>query len=373
MPVNPWREIPPHSSLGVYTEHGLTPALLSDFLSAASEAGCTMVYDPFVGSGVVVTYFQEKCMESAGADSNPWSLLLSRAKTLPLDWKALKLWAEKVAGEVGEFKPIVPSPRLARYHDAKVLEDLGRLRALIEEAPGEWKPLLLAVLVRVAYRWSRLKRSPAPRFKDTLQATGNVHLDFFSLLNKAISELEARQFCASVALFQADSSSWIPTRLCGVVTSPPFANNIDYIRHTMLELLWSGLARHSGDLGRLRSAQIPACEAAARTWKQSSQHQWLRDLASRIGGSRAPGFKKFMLQYFHAMESHFSLISESLEWEAWYTIGDSVLGGVYIPTHWILARLAEKSGLRASVKLLGPRMKRGRTLYLLRLAPRRKR
>ncbi len=372
MPINPWRSLPPHRSLGVYTEHGLTPTLLREFISSARQAGCIEIYDPFVGSGVVVTYAQETCMASAGADSNPWSLLLSRAKTLPLDWHALKSWAEDARMLVNSLKPLVPSPRLARYHDAKTLEDLGRLRALVEEAPEEWRPLLLAVLARVAYKWSRLRRTPAPRFREGVtRSAGSVYADFFRLLGEAVKELESRRFCGPVALFQADSSSWMPRRVCGVVTSPPFANNIDYVRHTMLELLWSGLARSSEDLGRLRSAQVPACEAAARSWKPLSTRPWLVELVSRVGGSRAVGFRRFLLQYFRAMETHFSLLSEALEWEAWYTVGDSVLGGAYIPTHELLAKLAEESGLKAQIKPLGPRMKPGRTIYLLRLTPRR--
>jgi hypothetical protein len=54
---------------------------------------------------------------------------------------------------------------------------------------------------------------------------------------------------------------------------------------------------------------------------------------SRIKGSRARGFRRFLLQYFHAMEQHLTLLAEALEWEAWYTIGDSILRGAYIPTH----------------------------------------
>ncbi len=69
-----------------------------------------------------------------------------------------------------------------------------------------------------------------------------------------------------------------PRRICGLLTSPPFANNLDYVRHTMLELLWASLARSSEDLGWLRSIEMPACEAAARAWKQETQRPWLRSL-----------------------------------------------------------------------------------------------
>ncbi|BES81069.1 hypothetical protein [Pyrodictium abyssi] len=78
---------------------------------------------------------------------------------------------------------------------------------------------------------------------------------------------------------------------------------------------------------------MPACEAAARAWKQETRHPWLRELATRIRGSRARGYRRFLLQYFHAMERHLSLLAERLEWQARGAIGDSILGGAYIPVH----------------------------------------
>jgi hypothetical protein len=366
---NPWRDVPLHSTVGVYTEHGLTPSLLDSFFSLADSVGCRFVYDPFVGSGVVAVYSQDRCIPFAGADSNPWSLVLVKAKTTRLNWPSVKSWAERRAREAREVEPLIPTPRLARYHDPATLEALGRLRALVEEAPTEWRPLLLTILARVAERWSRLRRTPAPRFKRATRRQGDVYSEYFNLLLQAVGELEARSYCAPVDVYMADSSSWMPSRICGVVTSPPFANNVDYVRHTMLELFWSGIARDSRDLGWLRSLQIPACEAASRSWKPHSTHPWLVELASRIKGSRARGFRRFLLQYFHAMEQHLTLLAEALEWEAWYTIGDSILGGAYIPTHHALAKLAELHGLKASLKPLSPRYRPERTLYLLKLRP----
>ncbi|HIQ24158.1 MAG TPA: hypothetical protein EYH50_03825 [Pyrodictium delaneyi] len=145
----------------------------------------------------------------------------------------------------------------------------------------------------------------------------------------------------------------------------PFRYQPGYVRHTMLELLWAGLVHGSEDLGWPRGIQVPACEAAARAWKQETRHPWLRELATRIRGSRARGYRRFLLQYFHAMDRHLELLAERLEWQAWYTIGDSILGGAYIPVHEVLARLARGHGLEAEIKPLGERFRPGRKLYLL--------
>ena len=157
----------------------------------------------------------------------------------------------------------------------------------------------------------------------------------------------------------------------GLLTSPPFANNLDYVRHTMLELLWAGLARDRKDLGWLRGLQVPACEAAARTWRRETRDPWLRHLASMVKGSRARGYRRFLLQYFYAIEQHLGLLAERLEWEAWYTIGDSFLGGAYVPVHGALVRIAERWGLAAEARFIGERFRPGRRLYLVVLKQRR--
>jgi len=368
--ANPWRRVEPHRSLGVYTEHGLAPGLVEEFLQAAKGAGCNSVYDPFVGSGVVAVAVQDAGLTFLGADANPWSLTLTTAKTRRLPWGRVREWASSVPARAQAVDPLVPTPRLARYHEPRELEALGRVRALIEEAPREWKPLLLAVHARVAEARSLLKRSPAPRFAHRPPRAGEpVEAEYTRLLLEAVDALERRSYAGSVSLAWADSTAFAPARVCGVLTSPPFANNIDYVRHTMLELLWAGYALDSHHLGALRSLQVPASEASARSWRQASEDKWIVELASRPRGPRARGYRRFLLQYFKAMSDHLAMIARALEWEAWYTIGDSVLGGAYIPVHEALARIAETHGLKATLKPIGPRARRGRTLYLLKLKP----
>ncbi len=94
-------------------------------------------------------------------------------------------------------------------------------------------------------------------------------------------------------------------------------------------------------------------------------------LAERIGGKRARGYRRFLLQYLHGMEKHLQLLADALEWEAWYTIGDSILGGTYIPVHEMLADAARRAGLKVELRQLGERYRPGRRLYLLRLRSRR--
>ena len=93
--------------------------------------------------------------------------------------------------------------------------------------------------------------------------------------------------------------------------------------------------------------------------------------------SMPPKYKKrygrFLRQYFYYMFRHLDLLAESLEGIAWYTIGDSVLGGVYLPTHRILGDYIKSKGLRLEIKKVANRYSRGRKLglYLLKISNRK--
>lgn len=280
----------PVHRIGTYAEHGLPPDMVREFLEGASEVGCEAVVDPFVGSGAAAVEAQERCVDFVGVDANPWSLVLTKAKTTRLDAGYVVESFEGALDIARRLGPLVPSPLLAKYHGPRALEALGVLRRAVELAPAEARPLLLATLAAVAYGHSRLRKMPAPRLVGPGDGDpGSIASEYRALLARNLNDLSSHKFCGSVALVQADSTAWLPRRVCGAITSPPFANNVDYVRHTMLELLWAGLARDSSDLGLLRGAQVPGCEACARTWRGRSADPEVEALLSRVGGRRAEG------------------------------------------------------------------------------------
>ena len=363
-----WRRKPIHR-IYIFTEHGLSPALVGKFFDELQKYGGKMVLDPFVGSGTVLVEAQVRNIASLGIDSNPWALVVSKAKTtFPI---GVGRWIEEHFCEIEHFDPFIPSERLSRYHSPEELTALAKIRAAINKAPAYDKPILLTVLANVANRFSKLKRSPAPRFRhndntrNEITTKGIINA-FFNKLLDAIEDLKRHVKQVPVHLIFGDSTCWLPEKIDAVLTSPPFANNVDYIRHTQLSLLWMGMSE--ANLGSLRDLQIPGCEAAARKWKKGLYEPWLNPYYNSIGGSRSRGFRRFLAQYLWAMNRHFELLAERLEWEAWYTVGDSVLGGGYIPTHELLAKLAERHGLKVMICPLGPRLKRGLKMFLLRLA-----
>lgn len=359
---NPWKKEPIHRIM-TFCEHGMTKDVVKDFLTEFKTEGCRILLDPFVGSGTVLVEGLKVADICIGIDSNPWSLIVSKAKLQKPKFDLDEVNA--MLEDIMEYEPFIPTSRLGRYYDNGTLEILGKLRAIVEKVND---PLMLVVFAKVAEKYSNLKRSPAPKFRKARINTNldNIVREFRRELEVAMNDLKTNGK-GIFSLILSDSSVWLPKKFDGILTSPPYANNIDYIRHTQLPLLWSGLAKDSRDLGRLRSFQIPACEAAARSWKPKIEDIEVTSLISKVNSKRR--YNTFLLQYFYAMSKHFELVADGLQWQAWYTIGDSYFAGTYIPTHELLRKLAEKSGLEVKVELIGHRSAKNRRLFLLKVKP----
>lgn len=364
-PRNPWKNERIHRIL-VFCEHGMTKQLVNEFFQEFSKSRGNLVLDPFVGSGTVAVEAKKRGIDCVGIDSNPWSLLVTKSKVDKprLDKKEFL----EAYSNIDDYKMLIPSERLKNYHSPTQLEALGKIRSLINDFKND--SLLLTILAKVAEKYSRLRKSPAPRYRKIVckSSKHKIFEEFKELFLQAYSDLECYGNDGNIDLVLADSSVWLPKAFDGILTSPPFANNIDYIRHTQLHILWAGLAKDSKDLGMLRSLQIPACEASARKWKKKTERKWILDKIFEIRSDRK--YHVFLSQYFYYMERHLELVSERLAWEAWYTIGDSIFKGTYIPTHEFLKRIAEDFGLKAELRLLGLRGK-GKGLYLIRLRAKR--
>lgn len=367
IPRNPWKTEKIHRIL-TFCEHGMTKDLVCKFFNAFKRNGCEILLDPFIGSGTVAVEAKKRCIDCIGIDSNPLCLLITKAKVTNPSINIEDFL--DACHTITELKPLIPSERLSRYHTKRQLLALGKIRALIREFNDE--PLLLAIFVNIAERFSKIRRSPAPVFKKQQKSnrnTSQIYEEFKASVIRAYNDLSEydTKIDSYVHLILADSSSWLPKHFDGILTSPPFANNIDYIRHTQLGLLWTGIAKDSRDLGKLRDSQIPACEAAIRRWKKKTEKEWILEYISKVKSRRK--FDIVLAQYFYYMDKHIELVAERLSWEAWYTIGDSVFSGAYIPTHEILKKLAEEKGLKAEFKQIGVRCK-NRWLYLVRLKAR---
>lgn len=131
---NPWSTKPVHRIL-TFPEHGLTEDVAAAFLRKAAASNCRTVYDPFVGSGTVMIEGEKKGLRCIGQDANPWSIVVTSAKTGRPHVSEDELL--ELTDEVNECSPLLPSTELQKYHSPGQIDMLGRLRRIVDNGLKE--------------------------------------------------------------------------------------------------------------------------------------------------------------------------------------------------------------------------------------------
>ena len=107
--------------------------LLESFVSM--DSGIAEVYDPFVGSGTVMTEAMLQGLNFFGGDINPLAVLVSQAKAELFDADLLEVELERVLKRTASRKllePEVQFPNIAKWFEPHVVKGLNKLRASIK-------------------------------------------------------------------------------------------------------------------------------------------------------------------------------------------------------------------------------------------------
>lgn len=134
----------------------------------------------------------------------------------------------------------------------------------------------------------------------------------------------------------------------GVITSPPYLNGTNYIRNMKLELWYLGYLSKKSDLSEFRKAVVTSAINDVSKTSGLVIVDEAKDLVEAISNScydvRIP---KMVAGYFE----HMKLVAEGILKRVrvgspvCIDIGDSVYGGIHVPTHEILSAVFENVGL----------------------------
>ena len=344
-----WQKEPIHR--WYFLTEGLPINLVRNYLRKANGP----ILDPFVGAGTVLVEAKLAGIQAVGIDINPFMCFASSIKTRTYDPDSVLDAVHKVLEEISDHDPSIsppPIPNLDRYYSPRVLKKLLILKEkILRLSDIEVRRLLLLAFADIAVKASNAKKSPALRFS-------SIRMDYpvFSKFKKKvriivedIENLTIQETPIDVILTDARDLSFLERKFNLVITSPPYCNNVDFVRHTQLELYWLGLAKSSQDLGRIRRACITSCEAMAHVNKDCTPIPHLKEvykIAKLISKNTRRRLPHIVTQYFVGMYQHFVNLREVIKCSAklLYVIGDSWLSGVYIPTHLLLAKLARNAG-----------------------------
>lgn len=221
------------------------------------------VLDPFCGGGTALLESILMGRPAIGVDNNAVATLISRAKTATYtktDIKELEIFLSKLStGKLitNAVEPLIPDYNNRDYwFDQAAIEDLGRLRWIIDQLPEPLQSFALAafsaIIVRVSHqdsdtRYARIDREYKP---------GSAVTFFQQRLAAAIKDLKEiyKAPKASAKVYQADSRnlSFLSSNSIDlVVTSPPYLNAYDYHKYHRHRLHWIG-----GDVSFARDMEI---------------------------------------------------------------------------------------------------------------------
>lgn len=221
-----------------------------------------VVLDPFCGSGTTLVEGLLSGNSAAGADIDPLSVMITRAKTRPVSIKMLTDTGEWLHGRIQSGRGRVFRPEcqtLSHWFTPEAICKLGRIRAAIDDLPQKFGNS--QNLRRVARVWLVCFSSILRRASN---ADNESQKTFVSHTNIKTPEDPAVLFEDRAALFLRESANFsrrvgakaavrvfpgdggnLPRRIGAenadlVITSPPYIKAIDYIYNQMVELFWVG-------------------------------------------------------------------------------------------------------------------------------------
>lgn len=353
----------------------LTPAyslqIVEELMTAHPHA--RRVLDPFCGTGTTAlcgAYHGRSCVT---LDINPFLVWLTTAKTtwyaqediagtLEAGVQALALVAHKTV----EPYPLPPLSHLQRWWDEEALLFLRRLRAAIDEVAPSRSAVHTLLLVA---------------FCRTLMTLSNADFNHQSVSFKPDGQLKLELAPTYADVFWADvrfvvtgaqeNPSTIPTVVLGdartvdrfvegpfdlVITSPPYANRMSYIRELRPYMFWLGFLQDGREAGELDWLAIGGTWGIATSrlasWERPADHYRNADLDALL--ERIAGVEKrhgsllarYVAKYFDDIWLHLSRLPGLLARgaEVHYIVGNSSFYGILVPTESFYADMFRALG-----------------------------
>jgi len=269
------------------------PPVLRRLLDSFSGDGDT-VLDPFCGSGTLLVESLVHNRSAIGIDVDPVAVLVTRAKSTPIDPARLRrrfapfqkeiarlrrsaseydrlMWDDLASKAVDRFRGryFIPQiPNLSHWFRTYVAIDLARLRNTILDAPVEpdVRRFFLVCFASIIRNSSNADPVPVSGLEVTahmrrLDAAGR-RIDPFELFERKVvreirgmAELWERARDVKIQVRQGDASGGYPFVPAGsvqsIITSPPYNISVDYFRRHTLEMYWLGCVSSADERAKL--------------------------------------------------------------------------------------------------------------------------
>lgn len=331
------------------------------------------VFDPFCGTATTALSAAYHGHEGVTTDINPFLVWLGQAKTAHYSDDTLAAALTACTAAVGFTKrgavspvPAPPIHNIERWWSPSALTFLRTLRASIEAttpASSQERTLLL-----VAFCRSLIALSNAAFNHQSMSFKGEGGLQLDLGIDMAGQFAQDVRFVLRGAadnplglgrVLLADSrqaTALIEGLFDRVITSPPYANRMSYIRELRPYMYWTGHLVNGRDAGELDWSAIGGTWGIATSrlmeWERGQDHYShpLLDVAvdqiAHADNKNGRLLANYVVKYFDDMWMHFcglsSVLSEGAE--VHYIVGNSTFYGVLLPVEQIYGAMLSALG-----------------------------
>ena len=328
--------------------------------------------DPFCGTGTTALCAAAQGHRATTIDINPFLTWLARTKTGTYSAEALAE-AERAGLAAldlmrrGAIAPVeLPNiHRIERWWPPSATRFLASLKAAITaSSPNDQvRQLLLVAFCRTLMKLSNAAFDhQSMSFKDQSQGELQLALDAHAVFLRDLrfvlhSASDSPLGTATVLLGDARDLAGVPRAAFDlVVTSPPYANRMSYIRELRPYMYWLGYLAEARDAGELDWQAIGGTWGVATSRLSAWQRQsdlWLPDelrgiVANIAAEANANGalLAAYVAKYCEDMSRHFDAVRPVLKRGArvHYVVGNSTFYGVLVPTEQLYAAMLRKYG-----------------------------
>lgn len=352
----------------------LTPAyslkIVEELIATHGQA--QRILDPFCGTGTTALSAAYHGHEGVTTDINPFLIWLARAKTANYTQNTLEgaraactQALELVSARAVEPVAAPPIHNIERWWSAEALEFLRALRAAISnvtEINSPEQTLLLVAFCRSLIDLSNAAfNHQSMSFKDAEDSLFDG-VDMASVYSRDVEfilEGAAENPRGKGLVVRGDSrdpSKAVDGRFDLVVTSPPYANRMSYIRELRPYMYWLGFLESGRDAGELDWTAIGGTWGIATSrltdWERPDSHFRSERLAaalhriSHADNKNGAVLSKYVAKYFDDMWQHFQGLVPVLSKgaEVHYIVGNSTFYGTLVSTEQFYAEMLSALG-----------------------------
>lgn len=349
----------------------LTPAysvkVVEEILSRREGDG--RVLDPFCGSGTTSLCAARLGLTSATTDINPFLVWLAGVKTgnyAPSEISAARDACEAALAGMGTaWAPADPPPihRIERWWSDESLSFLCRLKGAID---GMNAPLTARNLLLVAFCRTLIKLSNAAFNHQSMSfreegAKLDLGIDLSAIFRSDVAHvLEgcAEEMRSEASVLLKDSRALERDAMGAfdlVITSPPYANRMSYIRELRPYMYWLGHLREARQAGELDWQAIGGTWGAATSrlggWRASREYRNGHMAAAvkaiaEADNKHAETLSRYVHKYCEDIFTHLSSLSGVLNPGArvHYIVGNSSFYGTLVKIEEIYADIMRETG-----------------------------